>query len=76
MFTCHVCGSHEVDERSISEVFEVRGEPVLVEHIPATVCKQCGKVIFDIDTADHIRVLLTGTAKPARLAQVPVFDFA
>jgi YgiT-type zinc finger domain-containing protein len=76
MFTCHVCGSHEASETTVREVFEIRGEPVVVEHIPASVCKQCGEVIFAIDTAEHIRALLASTAKPTRMVNVPVFEFA
>ena len=76
MFTCHVCGSHEAKETLVSEVFQIKGEPALVEHIPAQVCAQCEEVIFDIDTAEHIRELLHSSAKPTKKISLPVFDFA
>ena len=75
MFTCHVCGSHEAEEKLVSETFEVNGETVLVEHIPAKVCKQCGEAIFDIDTGEHIRTLLHNS-KPTRRVSIPVYEFA
>ena len=34
-FTCHICGSHEAEEKLVSEMLDIRGEQVVVEHIPA-----------------------------------------
>ncbi len=76
MFTCHVCGSHEAEKKEISQLFDIDDEAILVDHIPATVCIQCGEVIFDIDTAEHIRVLLHDGNKPTRIAEIPAYDFA
>jgi YgiT-type zinc finger domain-containing protein len=76
MFTCHICGSHESEQRLISETFEIRGETVLVEHIPAKVCTQCGEVIFDLQTGEHIRAILHDDARPARRVSIPVYEFA
>ncbi len=76
MFTCHICGSHEAENKLVSETFQINGETVLVERIPAKVCRQCGEVIFDIDTAEHVRLLLRSSSHPARRISVPVFEFA
>jgi len=46
MFYCHVCGSTEGKEEFVHEVFQIDDKPVLVEHIPAMVCKRCGEEIF------------------------------
>ncbi len=75
MFTCHVCGSHGAKEELVNEVFLIKGEPALVEHIPAKICSQCGEVIFDIDTAEHIREMLHSSARPTKRVSVPVFEF-
>ena len=63
-FTCHICGSHEAETKLISETFEIRGETVLIEHIPAKVCRQCGEVIFDLDTAIQSLVERLGRDDP------------
>jgi len=76
MFTCNVRGSHEAKETLVNEVFQIGGEPALVEHIPASVCKQCGEVIFAIDTAEHIRQMLHSSAQPTKRVSLPAFDFA
>lgn len=46
MFYCHVCGSTEGKEKFVNEVFQIDDKPVLVEHIPAMVCKRGGEEIF------------------------------
>jgi YgiT-type zinc finger domain-containing protein len=76
MFTCHICGSHEAKEELVSDVFLVDEKPALVEHIPAKICAQCGEVIFDLNTAEHIRAMLHGSSQPAKQVSVPVFEFA
>jgi HTH-type transcriptional regulator / antitoxin MqsA len=75
MFTCHVCGGHEATEKQVSETFYVHGETVIVEHIPAKICRQCGEVIYDLETAEHIRTLLHDPTKPTRRLTVPVYEF-
>ena len=75
MFTCHVCGSHEAKEALVSEVFLIDGKPSLVEHVPAKICLQCDEVIFDIDTAEHIRQMLRNATEPTKQVSVPVFEF-
>ncbi|MDP4198858.1 MAG: YgiT-type zinc finger protein [Bacteroidota bacterium] len=76
MFICHVCGSHEADKKFVSESFGIRGETVLVEQIPATVCRQCGEIIFDLDTAEHVREMLNDHAVPSRRISIPVYEYA
>ena len=75
MFTCHVCGSHKANEKLVNEVFLIDDKPILVEHIPATVCVQCGEVIYNIDTAEHIRAMLHSSTEPTKRVSVPVFEF-
>ena len=75
-FTCHICGSHESDRKSISETFEVRGETVLVEHIPAIICRQCDEVIFDLETGEHIRAILHDAHYTGRKISIPVYEYA
>ena len=76
IFTCHNCGSHEPEKKYVSETFEIRGETVLVERIPAIVCKQCGEVIFDLQTSEHIRAILQDGSLPVRRVSIPVYEYA
>lgn len=75
MSQCNVCGSNEYHEEFVSEVFEINGQPVLVEHIPARVCLRCGDVTFSRETMEQVRKMLHGATKPVRTVQMNVFAF-
>ncbi|MGB5062623.1 MAG: type II toxin-antitoxin system MqsA family antitoxin [Candidatus Competibacter sp.] len=75
MSKCEICGGHKVHREEVEEVFYVNGRYVLVEHIPATVCLQCGEKTFDAETAESIRRLLHGQSKPKRSTVLDVFAF-
>jgi len=76
MFKCHVCGSTEAREERVSEVFRVGERWVLVENIPALVCRRCGEVVFSRETAESVRQLVNGQSKPIRSATLSVFAYA
>ncbi|HHW75855.1 MAG TPA: YgiT-type zinc finger protein [Xanthomonadaceae bacterium] len=75
MSKCEVCGNHKFRRQEVEEVFHIDGRYVLVEHIPATVCLQCGEKTFDAETAESIRRLLHGQNKPQRSTVLEVFAF-
>ena len=76
MSSCTICGSAARQEKLVEEVFRIDGQYVLVDHIPASVCDRCGDETFSRETADRIRLLVRGEAKPTRSIAVKVFDFA
>ena len=76
MTNCSVCGSIKFREEKINELFQIEGQPVLVEHIPARVCARCGEAVFSRETTEHIRRIVHGEAKPLRTMQLNVFSFA
>lgn len=69
MSRCHVCGSIETKEEYTNEIFQIDNKPVLVEHIPATVCVRCGEETFSRETTERIRRMVQGEAKPVNLFQ-------
>jgi YgiT-type zinc finger domain-containing protein len=75
MFQCHVCGSDEYHDESVSEVFQIEGKPVLVENIPARVCNRCGEPVYSRETTEKIRHMLHSQAKPIRTVRMPVFAY-
>jgi len=75
MFRCHVCNSTEAHEELVSEVFQIDGQPVLVERIPATVCTRCGEAVFSRETTERIRRMVHGEAQPLKSVQMNVFAF-
>ncbi|HNB46627.1 MAG: type II toxin-antitoxin system MqsA family antitoxin [Rhodocyclaceae bacterium] len=74
MFKCEVCGGTEVRDEVVDEVFHVDGRYVLVEHIPATVCAQCGEMTFTRDAVEAVRQRVHGAAA-TRSVQLEVFAY-
>jgi len=55
MSRCEVCGGRDFRREEVEEVFHVDGRYVLVEHLLATVCVQCGEKTFDPEAGEAIR---------------------
>lgn len=75
MSKCEVCGGSEFRREEVEEVFHVNGHYALVEHIPATVCMQCGEKTFDAETAEGIRKMLHEPHQPTRSVAMDVFAY-
>jgi len=75
MFHCHVCGSKEAHEESVSEVFFIDGKPILVENIPAKVCSSCREATFDRETTEKIRQMLHEKEMPIKSVLMDVYAF-
>ena len=73
---CAICGSDESQDKLVDEIFLIDGKYVLVDGIPAKVCPRCGDETFSRETAEGIRVLVRGEARPTRSIAVDVFEFA
>jgi HTH-type transcriptional regulator / antitoxin MqsA len=73
MFKCHVCGHTTARDEFISEVFTIEGRRVLVENIPATVCKRCGEATFSRETTEKIRKMVYEATQPVRTVPLEVF---
>ena len=73
---CAICGSDEIREKSVDELFLIDEKYVLVDHIPAKACTRCGDETFSAETAERIRLLVRGETRPTRSIAVDVFEFA
>ncbi len=76
MFHCNVCGSTEKKESFVDEIFLIDHKPVMVEHIPATICARCGEETFDRKTTERIRRMVHGESKPIKSISMDIFDYA
>ncbi len=76
MFTCHVCGSTDARDETVSEVFMIDDRRVLVERIPAQVCRRCGEATFSRETTERIRQLVHESATPDRTEAMEVYALA
>ena len=76
MFTCAVCHAKESRDELVAELFQIDGQYVLVDRIPAVVCARCGEESFSRDTTEKIRLLVHGQAESTKSITMPVFEFA
>ncbi len=49
---------------------------MIVEHVPAFVCPQCGYSAIPAQTWEVLEQLAAGCAAPVRFATVPVYDLS
>ena len=73
---CHVCGANRYENVYVDEIFKVDGRHVIVEHIPARRCRQCGELTFDSNTTEQVRLLLHESPSPTRSVTLDVFELA
>ena len=76
MFSCQVCGGQSATMELVSEVFDIGGRRVLVERIPAEVCRRCGEATFSRETTEQVRKMVNGDARPDKTVPLDVFALA
>ncbi len=76
MFKCHICGSEQGQEKLVNEVFEINGEFVLVENIPAVVRTRCGESVFSRETTERVRLLVHDKRQPVKAVTLNVLAYA
>lgn len=71
---CPVC-SGTLEEKAIQLDFRYKGRLVVVEGVPAQVCKDCGEQLISAKTSKDIDALLDSDVKPIKQINVPVLPF-
>jgi len=74
MYQCTVCGSSEYIEDKVEKIFNIDSEIVVVDKIPAKICKKCGEVSFARDTLAHIQSIIYG--EPKKYVKAKSFEYA
>ncbi len=72
---CMYCGG-ELEERSVNRLQQYQGRWVLIENVPALVCRQCGEVFFTPAAHDLVVELVMGNHEPVRMETVAVYNTA
>lgn len=73
--TCDLCGS-PMKEQMVTYTIQLGDKLVVVEHVPAKVCVQCGERLYSPDTVERLQRTVWEQRSPSRMLQTPVFDFA
>jgi len=76
MFRCHVCGSTQSHTETIDEVFQLNGNPALIERIPALICDRCGETTFSRETTERIRRMVQNEIEPVRTVEMSVYQYS
>ena len=76
MFACPVCNSNQSRVELVEETFKIDGRYILVDRIPAQVCRQCGERSFSRETTEKVRRLVRGGASPRESVSMFVYEFA
>lgn len=72
---CDVCGSL-MSEQMVTYTIQMDDKLVVVEHVPAKVCDQCGERVYSPETVERLQKTVWDQRSPSRVLQTPVFDFA
>jgi YgiT-type zinc finger domain-containing protein len=63
-------------EAEVTYALEHDGKFVIIEHVPARVCRETGEQYFSPETVEHIQALIKGGKKPDKMIETPVYDYA
>lgn len=63
-------------ERRVRYTIEVEGKLIVIDNVPARVCLETGEQFFAPETVDRLQRIVWRRRKPARIMEVPVFEFA
>jgi len=75
MRRCPLCGG-ELEEKTITHPQEYKGRIIILENVPAKVCRQCGEVLLGPDVLERVQSVVWAEATPRRTTRVPVYDLA
>ncbi|MGI8856248.1 MAG: YgiT-type zinc finger protein [Thermomicrobiales bacterium] len=62
------------EERMITHTVRYHGQIIVIDHVPAEVCTECGDVLLKPETVRKIEILLRSHARPA--TTVPLYEYA
>ena len=72
--SCLVCGGAE-EPRKVQFLTLHRGQPILIEGVPALVCTQCGEETFEALTIKRLEALFAHPGSPSRTVETSVLAF-
>jgi len=72
---CSFCGG-EVTEQLVTVVRFYKGRIIIIENVPAGVCRQCGERYYRGAVVEEMERLMESSSKATRQVMVPVMEFA
>jgi YgiT-type zinc finger domain-containing protein len=65
-----------MNEQMVTYTIQLDEKLVVVEHVPANVCDQCGEQLYSPETVEWLQKMVWEQRSPLRVLQTSVFDFA
>ena len=59
----------------VTYTVEHDGKFILIEHVPARVCRETGEQYFAPETVEHIQAVIKNRKKPVRVIKTPVYKY-
>ena len=75
MTPCPLCGGRMYDKR-VTHPQNYMGKIIILENVPAEVCRQCGEVLLRPAILERLQVVVWSETTPVRTEQVPVYDIS
>lgn len=76
MMTCEVCGRAERQDRLIRYSLSMGERMVVVDHVPAEVCPNCGEVSILPDVAQQLQETVWQQQAPVRMIETAVYEYS
>ena len=70
---CPICGG-PLEARKITHPQKYDDKIIILENVPALVCRQCGEVLLTPVVVKKMQKAVWSRGKPSRSIQVPVYD--
>ena len=71
--TCECCGG-EIVEKRVTMHRKIKGSYILIEDVPAGVCKRCGRRYYAANVLKTVEESIRGRRKAQRKVHVPVYS--
>ncbi|HTG44255.1 MAG TPA: YgiT-type zinc finger protein [Verrucomicrobiae bacterium] len=65
-----------VEEKLVTYTQEIDGKFVVVERVPARVCRETGEQLFSPETVERLQTIIQSRVKPTRVMETPVYEFS
>lgn len=65
----------DVIDTTVTYVLEQNGRFMLIQNVPARVCRETGEQYFSPQTVERIHALIRSRNRPARVVETPVYEY-
>jgi YgiT-type zinc finger domain-containing protein len=72
--TCEYCNG-EVRAKTVTVHYPYKGKLVVIENVPARVCRRCGERYYDAVTVERMEAIARRKKTAEKTVVVPIWDF-